>query len=232
MVSAVIVAAGEGERFKSSIPKLYLGLGGKPIIVHSLLAFYKNHLVKEIVLVIRPGEESRIKKILSDFSIKVERVVTGGTERQDSVERGLSAVSSETDIILIHDGARPLVSKKLIGEVIKEAEKSGAVVPAFPCEDTIKEVKNGAVLKTPKRNFLWAVQTPQGFKKDIILSAYKKSKENGYYGTDDAELVENFGGRVRIVPGEKENIKITRPVDLVLAEAILKKKLNDLRIKK
>jgi 2-C-methyl-D-erythritol 4-phosphate cytidylyltransferase len=163
---------------------------------------------------------------MSDFPDQVRKVVPGGKERQDSVARGLSEISPGTDIVLIHDGARPLVGQDLIGAVIEETGRSGAVVPAVPCEDTVKKAENGVVVETVDRKLLWAVQTPQGFKREIIFSAYEKAMKAGYYGTDDAQLVEKSGGRVKVIPGGKENIKITRPVDLVLAEAILNKKLR------
>ena len=226
MVSVIIVAAGEGKRFKSSVSKLYLKLKDKPVIVHSLLTFLKDSLVDEVILVIHPKDVERAKKICSDFSIKIGKMITGGKRRQDSVFLGLKEVSKKSNIVLVHDGARPLLDKKLIGQVIKEARISGAVVPGIPCEDTIREVGKDRVVKTPDRNSFWLVQTPQGFKKDIILSAYEKAQATHFFGTDDAQLVEFLGHPVKVIYGAKENIKITRPVDLVLAEAILEKKIT------
>jgi len=226
LVSVIIVAAGEGERFKSTIPKLFLKLGDKPIIVHSLLAFLEKSLIDEVILVVHPEEVERTNKVCSDFSIKIDKVITGGKRRQDSVSCGLRQISPQTNIVLVHDGARPLVDEKLIEQVIREAKVSGAVVPGIPCEDTVKEIEKDEVIKTYNRNLLWSIQTPQGFKKDVILSAYEKAQVAHSYGTDDAQLVEKMGHPVKIIYGNKENIKITRPVDLVLAEAILEKRLT------
>lgn len=222
MVSAIIVAAGEGKRFSGSIPKLYLTLGDKPIIVHTLLAFSLLPLIDEIILVIRPEEEERAQRVIFDFAIKkIKKIVKGGRERQDSVASGLREISSLAQIVLVHDGARPLVDKNLITRVVKEASSFGAVVPVIPCEDTIKEVKGDGVARTLCRDSLWAVQTPQGFKKNLLLSAYEKAQVAHYYGTDDAELLERLGHPIKVIFGAKENIKITTPFDLELAKVIL-----------
>ncbi len=222
MVSVIVVAAGKSERFKNPIPKPYLLLGDKPVIVHALAAFSGESPVDEIILVINAGDAGRIKKVLSDFSLKVDKVVFGGKRRQDSAACGLKEISPKSNIVLLHDGARPFVSRKLINRVLEETRISGAVVPAIPCEDTIKEVEKQEVVKTLRRTLLRAVQTPQGFKRRLIFSAYEKAEAANYYGTDDAELVEHIGHPVKVIPGEKENIKITTPADLVFAGAILK----------
>ena len=222
MVSVIVVAAGESGRFRNPIPKPYLYLGDKPVIVHALSVFTGESLVDEIILVINAGDAGRTKKVLSDFSMKVDKVVFGGKRRQDSVACGLKEISPESNIVLLHDGARPLVSRKLINRVIEETRISGAVVPAIPCEDTIKKVEKQEVVKTLRRTLLRAVQTPQGFERRLLFSAYEKAVADNYYGTDDAELVEHIGHPVKVIPGEKENIKITTPEDLVLAGAILK----------
>ncbi len=226
MVSVIIVAAGESKRFKGSIAKPYLMLGLKPVIIRTLSVFFEESLVDEIILVIHQSQAGQIKKLLSDFSMKLKKVVLGGEKRQDSVARGLKEISPRSGIVLVHDGVRPLVRKELINEVIKEAESFGAVVPAVPCQDTIKELdKKKEVVKTLRRRALWAVQTPQGYRKELLLSAHEKAKLDDYYGTDDAELVEYLGHPVKVIDGSKENIKITTPLDLILAEAILKSRM-------
>ena len=225
LVSVIIVAAGKSERFKGPISKPYLELGDKPVIVHILSVFSRERLADEIILVVNARDAERIRKVLSNFSIKVDKVVFGGKRRQDSVACGLREISPKSNIVLLHDGVRPFVSQKLINRVIEETRVSGAVAPAIPCEDTIKEVEKQKVVKTLQRNSLWAVQTPQGFKRQILFSAYKKAEADNYQGTDDAELVEHIGYPVKIIPGDKENIKITTPADLVFAEALLKRGL-------
>ncbi len=222
MVSVIVVAAGESERFKNRIPKPYLRLGDKPVIVQTLAVFSKGRLADEIILVINVRDAKRAKRVLSDFSVKIDKVVFGGKRRQDSVACGLREISPESEIVLLHDGVRPLASRNLINQVIEETRVSGAVVPAIPCADTIKKIEKQKVVKTLERNSLWAVQTPQGFKRKLLFSAYEKAATDNYYGTDDAELVEHMGYPVKVIPGDKENIKITTPADLVFAEAILK----------
>lgn len=216
-VSAIIVAAGGGERFGS--PKQLSLLKGKTVLDWSLEKFETHEAVDEIVLVIRKkqGEEkapARYKKIVA--------VVEGGERRQDSVLNGFKMIDpKKAGIVLVHDGVRPLVSQDLISRVIAVTAQKGAAIPALPIEETVKEVSGEEVLRTLERKELFRVQTPQGFSYSILKKALDKASEEGYYGTDEASLVERIGKKVYIVQGDPKNVKITVPEDLRAAEAFL-----------
>jgi len=229
--SVILLAAGKGKRFSSSGPKVLASLGGKPVFLHSLRTFVAHPDVSEVVLV--AGRESfnglraAVKKTRLTKPVKM---VYGGKERQDSVRRGLERVSPSADIILIHDAARPLISLSLVDLVIKQAALHGAVVPGVPLKCTIKEVAGargagrrygGRVAATPDRARFCEVQTPQAFKRRIILEAYSRMPAGRVF-TDDASLVETMGRKVMVSAGEYTNIKITTPEDLVLAAAVLR----------
>jgi 2-C-methyl-D-erythritol 4-phosphate cytidylyltransferase len=216
-VSAIIVAAGRGERFGS--PKQLSLLKGKTVLDWSLEKFEAHEAVDEIILVLK--EEQGKEKILAHYK-KIVAVVQGGKERQDSVLNGFKMINPEkTGIVLVHDGVRPLVSQALISRVIEATFKKGAVIPGLLLEDTVKEVVGKEVIKTLERQELCRVQTPQGFSYSILKKALNKAQEEGYYGTDEASLVERTGERVYVVPGDPTNIKITVPGDLRAAEAFL-----------
>ncbi len=216
-VSAIIVAAGRGERFGS--PKQFSLLKGKTVLDWSLEKFESHEAVDEIILVL--NEEQERKKILGQYK-KILAVVQGGEERQDSVLNGFKMIDPEkTGIVLVHDGVRPLVSPALIGRVIEAAFEKGAAIPALPLEDTVKEVTGEEVLRTLERQELCRAQTPQGFSYSVLKKALDKAQEEGYYGTDEASLVERIGGKVYVVPGDPVNIKITVSDDLRVAEAFL-----------
>ncbi|HHT62528.1 MAG TPA: 2-C-methyl-D-erythritol 4-phosphate cytidylyltransferase [Clostridia bacterium] len=211
---------------KASCNKQFLMLRKKPILIHTLEVFEKCKLVNDIILVSSPGEEDFCGSLLQKYDLKkVTRVVTGGSERLHSVASGLNQVSEDCDIVAVHDGARPLMLLSLLEEVLNAvAEYDGAIL-AVPVKDTIKETINGHIIKgTLDRSQLWAAQTPQVFKKDVLTYVYKKALEEGITGTDDASLVEYYGYKIKVVPGSYENIKITTPVDLDLAELILKRR--------
>ena len=215
-VTAIIVAAGEGRRFGSA--KQYALLKGKPVLDWTLQRFESHVKVKEIILVVkedwlRDKYQSRYKKITA--------VVRGGERRQDSVAAGFNQVKPDrTDIVLVHDGVRPLVGKGLITRVIEAAALKGAAVPAIPVEDTVKHVEGDRVVHTLERKTLYRVQTPQGFSYATLENALKKASENHFYGTDEASLVERIGVTVYVVEGEAHNIKITSPSDIRIAEAL------------
>ncbi|HEX9652586.1 MAG TPA: 2-C-methyl-D-erythritol 4-phosphate cytidylyltransferase [bacterium] len=222
-ISAIIVAAGSGQRVGGSIPKQFQLLGGKPVLAHTLQVFQDCDLVDN-VLIVAAGDWLPFvsQQIVDRYRItKVLKVVTGGQQRQDSVFAGLRALEADTEIVAIHDGVRPFLSKEKLKEVIECCRTFGAAILAVPPKDTIKIEKAGFVEKTPSRDKLWCVQTPQVFKYDLILKAYEKAYEHGVYHTDDATLVERLGCQVKIVDGEHENMKITVPFDLKIAEIIL-----------
>jgi len=216
-VSVIIVAAGEGKRFGSR--KQFSFLRGKPILDWSLETFDNHEGVDEIILVLR--EEEQKEKILTHYR-KVVAVVRGGEIRQDSVIRGFDQINPDrAEVILVHDGTRPLVKKDLISRVIEVTLEKGAAVPALSVKDTVKEVEGQVVLRTLEREKLYRVQTPQGFLYSILKSALDRVRENNYSGTDEASLVERTGKRIFIVEGDPKNIKITFPEDIKIAEAFL-----------
>lgn len=216
-VSAIIVAAGEGKRFGSA--KQFALLKGKPILDRTLETFEEHMKVTEIILVVR--EDWLREKYLNRYK-KLAAVVRGGEKRQDSVMAGFNQLQpDQTDIVLVHDGVRPLVGKDLISRVIEAAEQKGAAIPALSLEDTIKRVEEERVVKTLDRLTLFKVQTPQGFFYTTLERALRKAKEDSFYGTDEASLVERIGEKVYIVEGDTQNIKITSPEDIHIAEALL-----------
>jgi 2-C-methyl-D-erythritol 4-phosphate cytidylyltransferase len=200
--------------------KLFLSLSGLPIIIRTLQVFETDPWCKGIVLVIKDEERAWFERELTKHAIqKVSALVTGGTERQHSVHLGLEAVSHE--LVLIHDGARPLVSQSDIHAVVEKAKETNAAVLAVPVKDTIKRVQETIVMETVERQSLWAMQTPQAFRLSLILKAHELAMTTGKLGTDDAELVEAFGESVHVVQGNYKNIKITTKEDLIIGKQFL-----------
>lgn len=213
-VSAIIVAAGEGQRFGS--PKQFAPLGGKLVLEWCLEAFEAHTEVDEVVLVVK--DVAKGKEYLQRYG-KVSAVVRGGEKRQDSVLSGFRQLDpAQAEIVLIHDGVRPFVSGALISRVIQAARERGAAIPVIPVEDTIKIVEGKEVKRTPEREKLFRVQTPQGFLYSTLKKALDKASEEGFYGTDEASLVERTGEGVAVVRGDVRNIKVTTPGDLKMAE--------------
>jgi 2-C-methyl-D-erythritol 4-phosphate cytidylyltransferase len=215
--TVLIVAAGEGRRFGS--PKQFALLRGRSVLDRSLGVFESHPLVAEIILVL--PDETLGRAYTAQYR-KISAVVRGGARRQDSVEEGFRRVDPRrTDIVLVHDGARPLVTPALIRRVIRAAEKSGAAIPALPLSDTVKDVAGGRVLRTLDRTRLVGVQTPQGFATAVLGQALERARADHFVGPDDAALVEHLGHTVTVVDGDATNIKITTLLDLTLAEAYL-----------
>lgn len=220
---ALIPAAGIGSRMEGEENKMLIPIRGIPILARTLIAFQECDLVEDIALVLHPSiKEKVIEEIVERYGmVKVKWVVEGGETRQDSVRNGLLSIDSSPDLVLIHDGARPFLSRSLIERVAKEALVHGAAIPGIKISDTVKLVdRRGTVLETIDRNKLIAVQTPQGFLYDLVVLAHKRAQEKGIKGTDDSFLVEALGRRVKVVEGEWFNIKVTKKEDLELAEAI------------
>ncbi|HHV62947.1 MAG TPA: 2-C-methyl-D-erythritol 4-phosphate cytidylyltransferase [Firmicutes bacterium] len=228
LVSCVVPAAGQGRRMGGDTGKLFMNLNGKPVLSYTLEAIEKCPLISEIVLVVKEDEIQHASRLFAEergFS-KVKRIIPGGAERQMSVYLGLLVTDAACDIVMIHDGARPLITLDAITSVINEAAAWGAAVVATPVKDTIKlSDSQGFVKSTLDRSRLWAVQTPQAFRRELLLCAYEKAHNDGFLGTDDSVLVERLGWKVKLVPGSYENIKITTPEDIPLAEAILRRKV-------
>jgi 2-C-methyl-D-erythritol 4-phosphate cytidylyltransferase len=226
-VVALIPAAGRGSRMGAKEKKPYLTLGGKPILTHTLSEFERCLLIDETVLIVSKSEieYSRISIVETFDFKKVSKIIAGGLKRQDSVWEGLRDLKNSYELVMVHDGVRPFVSQEILEKSIHETARCGATVAAVPVKDTIKIVsKQAEVLETMDRNRVWAIQTPQTFTHDILKRAYERAFEDGFYGTDDASLVERLGIKVKIIPGSYDNIKITTPEDLALGEAILKRK--------
>jgi len=224
-VAAVIPAAGQGRRMGAGVKKPFLLLGGFPVIHYTLRVMEESLLVDSVVLVVGPDEKERCRAMaLSSFS-KVKIIVTGGEKRQDSVYNGLLALSPDTRLVVIHDAARPFLCSAGLQAVVGAAETFGAATLAVPVKDTVKAAgENGFINQTLPRDSLWLAQTPQAFQYSLIVAAHRRAREIGYSCTDDAGLVELAGQPVRLVPGSYENIKITTPEDLIMAEALLRRK--------
>jgi 2-C-methyl-D-erythritol 4-phosphate cytidylyltransferase len=218
--AAIIVAAGSGIRFGG--PKQHSLLGGKTVLERTLAIFQAHDDIGGIVLV---TEDPRIWGTKATAFTKVAAVVKGGRERQDSVWEGMAVLLRDGrhpfDLVLVHDGVRPLVGSDLISRVVKSARRFGAACPAVPLDDTIKRVEGDHILHTEDRTKLVRVQTPQGFALDLLKRALEKAREEGFTGTDESILVERLGEDVILVPGDRKNIKITTPRDIKIAEALL-----------
>ncbi|MBP3655511.1 MAG: 2-C-methyl-D-erythritol 2,4-cyclodiphosphate synthase [Clostridia bacterium] len=224
MNAAVIVAAGRGTRMGLGRNKALWPVLGVPVIVRTARAFEAASLFGEIVVVTGAEDMDEMRALLAQYSVQAQ-IVEGGADRQESVRRGVEAVSEEAEIIAIHDGARPLVTREVIAATIESAAAYGSGVAAVPLKDTVKRVdESGVVVDTPRRDALRAVQTPQTFRAELIRRAhalYAQGNERGERATDDAMLAEWMGERVRLTPGDAENIKLTTPEDLLLCEQVL-----------
>lgn len=223
-VEVIIAAGGVGKRLGKSQPKQFFLLKGKPILSWTIDRFEECPLVDGIVLVIPTRMQDYTREhVLSPHGYrKVRDVVEGGRRRNDSVLEGLKMLDEDTDTVLVHDGVRPTVSQKLIMEVIRGAQRWKAVVPGLPVRETIKEASgDNLVEKTLDRERVYLIQTPQGFKRNLLCQAHEEARKRGWQTSDDASLVERLGVRVRIIPGEETNVKITSPEDLVTSELFL-----------
>jgi 2-C-methyl-D-erythritol 4-phosphate cytidylyltransferase len=214
--AAVVVAGGSGQRVGAGVAKQFLDVGGQPILRRAILPFLSHPSVDAVVVVLPPHDAADPPPWLLDLDITI---VAGGAERSDSVWNGLLAVPPEIEVVLIHDGARPFVSRPVIDRVLAAAA-GGAAIAALPVADTIKEVEDGVIVGSPERARLWQAQTPQGFVRSVLIDAHRMARRDHSAATDDAMLVERLGTPVRVVEGAPENIKITRPVDLLFAEAL------------
>lgn len=210
--SAIILCAGKGSRTKLGYNKIFYVLHNKTIYEHTLSIFLTDYNCRQIIVVSSKEDLDAFKKLSTDPKITF---VVGGKERQDSVRQGLTAVTE--DLVLIHDGARPFLTKGAINDLITSLREVKASLLMVPCKDTIKEVKDGFVVKTLVRDTLMQAQTPQAFHTKVIKEAHQKAKENNYYGTDDCQLVEEFTNyAVKVILGDYNNKKITTPEDLKL----------------
>ncbi|MCR5757703.1 MAG: 2-C-methyl-D-erythritol 4-phosphate cytidylyltransferase [Selenomonas sp.] len=223
MVSVIFPAAGQGKRMQAGINKVLLTLGNEPILVRTLKTFSAVEEIGELVVVVAAEEVAAVEEQLQRITgLKPFKVTAGGSERQYSIYNGLQQVAEAADVVLVHDAARPLVTEKTIRAVIAAARAQGGAIAAVPAKNTIKVVNgDGLVESTPPRSTLWEVQTPQGFRKEILLKANEQALAEHFLGTDDASLVERIGVKVAVVRSDYRNIKVTTPEDLLIAEAFL-----------
>lgn len=224
-VTAIVAGAGKGERLGREGGKQFLELKGIPVLARSLLNLEAVEEIADIILVVNAEDMERAeKKIVEAYGLsKVARIVQGGEWRQGSVFHALRVLPRDTEVVLVHDGARPLATPDLFSLTLRSLRDCEGVITAVPLVDTVKEVEGGWVVRTPERRRLWAVQTPQCFRREALLDAHERAHREGVWATDDAALLERYGYRVRVVEGELTNIKITYPRDVVMAEALLEK---------
>lgn len=222
--AAVIVAAGNASRM-GGIDKVMAPIGLEPMLVHTVRAFQENAFVTEIVVVTREDLLSEAARLCWNAGFdKVSTVVVGGASRTESVLNGLDAVNKKIKLAAIHDAARPLVPQEVITAAILKGADTGAAAPAIPVKDTIKQAENGVVTDTPVRSSLFAVQTPQVFDLDFIRGALYKALQDGAELTDDCMAAERLGMNVHLTQGSEENFKVTTPIDLMLANAVLEQR--------
>ncbi len=228
-LAVILPAAGSGTRMGTRTPKPFIELEGATILEHTLRNFARLSRLSEIVVATSGEWMEKVEEILSLFRKDGLRakVVEGGSERQFSIYNALKSVSKDIELVAVHDAVRPFISSELIEACCEKAQSFGASIIAVPAKDTIKRVdETGLIQGTPDRKFLWQAQTPQVFKKEILTEAYKAALESGFVGTDDASLVEQLGYEVGVVEGDRRNLKITYPIDLKIAELILKEDIS------
>lgn len=207
-----------------AVPKQFLALGGQPLVLHSLRVLQASSIINEIILAVPQNEmDYCLQEVVAKHHFtKVTKVVPGGHERQDSVRHALEAVHADVDVVLVHDAVRPFLTEQMVEGVVKAARAKGAAIIALPMKDTVKQVGADHVIeRTIDRQSLWLAQTPQAFRRDWLLAAHRKAHAEGIRATDDAYLFEWAGHPVSVVEGSGENIKVTRPEDMVIGEAIL-----------
>lgn len=226
-IGVIIPAAGSGQRMGFSVKKQFLELKGEPILYHTLKAFFESENLYMIV-VVAPLEAHDltfeiINKVIGDTKSEVPfMIVEGGETRQESVYKGIKALSN-CQVVIVHDGVRPFVNLKTFMSKISLLKAVDGISVGQPVIDTIKRVKEGLAIETLDRSELWSVQTPQAFKYEPLIRSHEKAIEEGFLGTDDASLLEKYGYKVQLIEGQRSNIKITTPFDLVIANAILEK---------
>ena len=224
MVSAIIVAAGKGARMNDAVRKQYLNLAGYPIVSHSLITFDECQQITDIFLVVPQKDMDYCQKnILAPLTLqKKVHLVPGGAYRQASVYNGLLEIDQKTTTVVIHDGVRPFISSENLTSCILGAKDFGACILAIPASDTLKHVEqSGVIKKTLPRDTVWLAQTPQAFQYNLIMKAHEIARHDGFIGTDDALLVERMGKDVKVVRGDRTNIKITTKEDLAVAQAMI-----------
>ncbi len=221
-VVAVVPAAGVGKRFGGTVRKTFVELKGLPLVLHTLSRLSDMNLISEIIPVFREDDIDTARKLLFEHKLdKVKHIATGGKERQDSINNALKLIDDNC-IIMVHDGARPVVSGALVNKLLENLHNADGVIPGLPVKETLKEVDSGGmVISTVDRDRFRSIQTPQAFTSDILKRAYEKAYADNYLGTDDASLVERAGGKIKIIEGDPYNIKVTTQEDIELIETFL-----------
>ena len=221
---ALVPAAGRGLRMGGLVPKQFLSIGGLPLIVHSLRTLQASSVIDAIVLAVPQADLAYCQSDIVDAHrfTKVIKVVAGGQERQDSVRNALAVLDNQVEIVVVHDAVRPFLTERMLEEVVAAARATGAAIIALPMRDTVKYVGADHVIeRTVDRRPLWLAQTPQAFRRDWLQEAHRRAQIESVPATDDAYLLEWMGYSVKVVEGSGENIKVTRPEDMVIGEAIL-----------
>ncbi|HEY3198768.1 MAG TPA: 2-C-methyl-D-erythritol 4-phosphate cytidylyltransferase [Nitrospirales bacterium] len=228
-VVAVIPAGGSGRRMGTATPKQFMPLGGIPLLLHSLQVFERCASILQVILVVPKDERERVLvDVVARHGIKkVQKVVAGGATRQKSVYQGLRETDPEAEIVVIHDAVRPFVTEDLIERSIETARDIGGAIVAVPMKETVKQVgADGHILLTVDRSQLWLAQTPQTFRRAMLIEGYRKAESDGFQATDEASVMERLGYKIAVVSGRWDNIKITTPEDFQMAEAILAGRSN------
>lgn len=236
-IIAIVPAAGLGTRFNKSVGKTFAELNDIPLFIHTLKRLHREESITEIIPALRQQDIEKGLNMVGEYKLnRIKRIVPGGRQRQDSIHNALRVLEetgsdSYRDIlILIHDGARPIIPKGIIIKLLKGINGVDGAAPGIPSKDTLKEVSaDGIVVSTKKRDHIRAIQTPQVFPYRVIKKAYETAYAEGYYATDDAALVERIGGKIRIIEGSPLNIKVTTMEDLEMVEYILKKRQSNER---
>lgn len=222
-VIAIVPAAGAGKRF--GFNKTFYSLIDVPLIIWPLRVLEAVDQIEEIIPVLKESDMEEGVELFERFNLsKIKRVAPGGKERQDSVYNALKLIKDKKSLVLIHDGARPLIDRDLITDTIRSLRDYDGAITGVPVKDTIKEVRPSGedyiVIRTLNRETLWAIQTPQVFRYEILMKAYEEAVNKGFYSTDDAALVERIGGRIKVIMGRYDNIKVTTPEDVAVIEGL------------
>jgi 2-C-methyl-D-erythritol 4-phosphate cytidylyltransferase len=219
--SAIIVAAGSGTRLGSDTPKAFIRLGDATLLAHVLRALAAVAAIEEAVIAVPPGMEPTARGEANQARLEIPvKITAGGMERQDSVRIALALTSAEAEIVVVHDAARPFAAPAVFAACIETAERAGGAIAAIPVSDTLKSVEQGHILATLPRSGLWQAQTPQAFRRALLVQAHERAAHERTVATDDANLVERIGATVEVVQGSPLNLKMTTRDDLELAEAL------------